>query len=85
VDIHRSASRHGLGDDDIRHAIEHPLVVVDLEPEADPPKLLLLGPDVAGNVLEVIILLLANDRSLAVHAMPVRKGYLALLPRTEER
>ena len=82
MDIHRSARRHGLADDDIRHAIEHPLVVVDLEPEADPPKLLLLGPDVAGNLLEVIILLLANDRSLAVHAMPVRKGYLALLPRT---
>ncbi len=73
MDIHRSARRHGLGDDDIRHG------------EADPPKLLLLGPDVAGNVLEVIILLLADDRSLAVHAMPVRKGYLALLPRTEER
>jgi hypothetical protein len=85
VEIHRSARRHGLGDDDIRHAIEHPLVVVDLEPEADPPKLLLLGPDVAGNVLEVIILLLADDRSLAVHAMPVRKGYLPLLPRMEER
>jgi len=29
--------------------------------------------------------LLADDRSLAVHAMPVRKGYLALLPRAEER
>ncbi len=59
--------------------------MVDLEPEADPPKLLLLGPDVAGNILEVIILLLADDRSLAAHAMPVRKVYLALLPRTEER
>jgi hypothetical protein len=85
VDIHRSARRHGLGDDDTRHAIKHPLVVVDLEPEADPPKLLLLGPDVAGNVLEVIILLLADDRAIAVHAMPVRKGYLALLQRMEER
>lgn len=85
MDIHRSARRHGLGDDDIRHAIQHPLVVVDLEPEADPPKLLLLGPDVAGDVLEVTILLLADDRALAVHAMPVRKGYLALLQRMEEQ
>jgi hypothetical protein len=33
----------------------------------------------------VIILLLADDRALAVHAMPVRKGYLALLQRMEER
>ena len=57
-------------------------MVVDLEPEADPPKLPVLGPDVAGNVLEVIIVLLADGRSLAVHAMPVREGYLALLPRT---
>ena len=64
MDIHSSARRHGLADDDIRHAIDYPLVVVDLEPEADPPKLLLLGPDVAGNILEVIILLLADDRSL---------------------
>ncbi len=84
VDIHRSARRHGVTDDDTRHAADHPLVVVDLEPEADPPKLLLLGPDRAGNVLEVIILLLADDRSLAVHAMPVRKTYIALLPRGEE-
>jgi hypothetical protein len=85
VDIHRSARRHGIGDQDIRHAADHPLVVVDLDAEADPPKLLVVGPDRAGNMIEVIILTLADDRLLAVHAMALREKYYALLPRAEDQ
>jgi hypothetical protein len=84
VDIHPSARRHGVRDEDIRHAVEHPLVVVDLDAEADPPKELVVGPDRAGNLIEVILLTLANDRSLAIHAMPLREKYRGLLPGAEE-
>jgi hypothetical protein len=45
VEVHRSARRHGVADQDIRHAIEHPVVVADIDPDADPPKLLAIGPD----------------------------------------
>ena len=54
-------------------------MVVDLEPEADPPSLLAIGPDRSGNLLEIIVLELA-DELLAIHAMALRKRYRRLLP-----
>jgi hypothetical protein len=45
---------------DVLHAVEHELVSIDLEPDADPPKVLVIGPDSAGNLLEVIVLVLAT-------------------------
>jgi hypothetical protein len=63
-----------------RHATEHPLVVVDLDPDADPPKQLAIGPDPAGNLLEVVVLTLIEEQLLAVHAMPLREKYFYLLP-----
>jgi hypothetical protein len=85
VEVHRSARRHGIGDADIEHATNHPLVVVDVDLEADPPKVLIIGPDQTGNLLEVIILELANERLLAIHAMPLRRSLYDLLPEPEDR
>jgi hypothetical protein len=84
VDIHQSARRHGVTDEYIAHAAGHPLVVIDLDPDSDPPKLLVVGPDPAGNLLEVIVLELADDRHMAIHAMPLRPTYYDLLPRGED-
>ena len=80
VEIHRSARRHGIRDADIQHAVDHPVVVVDLDAESDPPKVLAIGPDRAGNLLEVIMLELAGDELLAIHAMPLRSAFHDLLP-----
>jgi hypothetical protein len=44
MEVHRSASKHGVSNDDALHAVEDELVSFDLEPDADPPKLLLIGP-----------------------------------------
>ena len=60
MEIHRSAYKHGLDDGEILHAIGHAVTVIDLEPEADPPKVLAIGPDTAGNLLEIIWLELAR-------------------------
>lgn len=54
VEIHGSARKHGINDPGIRQALEHAISVVDLEPDTDPPKTLAIGPDPAGNLLEVI-------------------------------
>jgi len=35
----------------ILHAVENAIVVVDLDPDADPPRVLAIGPDPAGNLL----------------------------------
>ena len=80
VEVHRSARKHGVGDDSIRHAIEHALVVVDLEPNADPPRVLAIGPDPSGDLLEVIWLVLADGRPLVIHAMALRPSLYDLLP-----
>ena len=60
--------------------LAHAIVVVDMEEHADPPKLLVVGPDPAGNLIEVIILQLTDERLLAIHAMPLRPIYYELLP-----
>ena len=80
VEIHRSARRHGIRDADILHAVDHPVVVVDLDAESDPPKFLAIGPDRAGHLLEVIMLELADGELLAIHAMPLRPAFYDLLP-----
>lgn len=80
MEVHRSARRHGVDDQDIRRAIEHPVVVCDIDPDADPPKTLVIGPDRAGSMLEVVVLALADDKLLVIHAMPLRCKYHDLLP-----
>ena len=48
--IYRSARKHGIADEDIEHAIQHALA----EGEQDDGKVLYLGADRAGNLLEIV-------------------------------
>ncbi len=80
VEIHRTAHKHGIDDAAISHAVDHALTIVDLEPDSDPPKVLAIGPDRAGNLLEVIWLELADDAELVIHAMRLRTAFYDLLP-----
>ncbi len=82
MEIHRSARKHGVSDAPILHALDHALTVIDFDPDADPPKVLAIGPDHAGNLLEIIWLELAEDVSLVIHAMPLRPAFYDLLPQT---
>lgn len=84
MEVHRSARKHDVGDGAIAHAIDHALVVVDLEPDADPPRVLAIGPDDAGNLLEIIWLEFLDRASIVIHAMPVRRTFYDLLPRGED-
>jgi hypothetical protein len=77
VEIHRSAPRHGITDDDILHAIEHSLLVEDLG--EDPDRWLVIGPDRAANLLEIVVLVTAEGDELIIHAMPLRAIYRKLL------
>jgi hypothetical protein len=77
VEIHPSARRHGVADEDILHAIEQSLVVDDLG--EDPDRWLVIGPDRAGNFLEVVVLITAENDEVIVHAMPLRAVYRKLL------
>jgi len=54
VEIYHTARKHGIDDAALSHAVDHALTIVDLEPDSDPPKVLAIGPDRAGNLLEAI-------------------------------
>ncbi|MDQ3679457.1 MAG: hypothetical protein M3378_02725 [Actinomycetota bacterium] len=77
MEIHSAAHRHGIADEDILHAIEHSMVVDDLGEHPD--RWLVIGPDRAANLLEVIVLVTAEGDEVIIHAMPLRAVYRKLL------
>ena len=77
MNIHPAARRHGVPDDDITHAVDHSLVVVDIG--EDPDRWLVVGPDRAANLLEIVVLITAEADTLVIHAMPLRSRYRRLL------
>ena len=80
MEFHRSAFKHGFDRRTVLHALEHALTVIELDPDADPPKVLPVGADPAGNLLEVVWLELDGGLELVIHAMPLRPAFHALLP-----
>ncbi len=77
MEIHPSARRHGVADSDILHAIDHSIVVEDLG--EDPDRWLIIGPDHAANLLELVVLVTAEGDELIIHAMALRAVYRKLL------
>ena len=65
--------------EDISHAYDLTILDKVLDENADPPKVLIIGPDTAGNLLELIGGVL-QEGDVVWHAMPCRKQYLDLLP-----
>jgi hypothetical protein len=80
VDIHQSARKHGVADADIQHAVAHHLRQRDVGNEP-PWRVLYLGPDRAGNLLEVVAIERDDGTELAIHAMKMQHKYEHLLPR----
>ena len=66
-------------DEDIDHVVAHPLYEGYLE-DALPLRVLYLGPDRAGNLLEVVALERDDGTELAIHAMKMSAKYEPLLP-----
>ncbi len=78
MEVLRSALRHGIPGEDILHAINHAITVDEVGD--DPVRWLVLGPDRAGNLLELVVM----DRPAGpavIHAMPMRTQYRRLLPK----
>lgn len=77
MEIHVSARKHGVVDEDIHHAIDHALAIEDAG--EDPDRWLVIGPDRAGNLLEVVVLMTTEGTQLTIHAMPIRTKFRRLL------
>ena len=50
----------------------------EFEPDHEPPKSLCIGPDTAGNLIEMLYLRLPNE-DVIIHAMPLRSRLRAYL------
>lgn len=73
MEIAESARRHGIADDDICHAARNALRAVS---EGD--RLLLIGADRNGTLLEIVVLDADGD-PVAIHAMPLRQKFYRYL------
>lgn len=76
--VNASALKHGIGEADIRYAVENWAYAG--EPDDDmPAKQFLLGFDRTGRLLELVILTFDSGHRLVIHAMKARRQYLHLL------
>jgi hypothetical protein len=76
VEIHPSARKHGIADEDIQHATAHSMVT---EARDDDTRLY-LGPSRSADLLEIVTIVRDDGSELAIHAMKMRARYQRLLP-----
>jgi len=69
--IAASARKHGIHDDDMLHAFNHPIFVDDL----DEGFVMFVGADTTGNLLEIGVID-SSDGPIIIHAMAARPKYL---------
>jgi hypothetical protein len=80
VHFARSATRHRISRESIRHVIAHHRVSFEKAPPAGAPgsrsvRLVYLGDDLRGQALEVMAIQLDKHALLVIHAMPLRVKY----------
>lgn len=76
VEIHPSASKHGIADEDIEHAMRHALAIDDQDNDTR----LYLGAARSADLLEVVTIVRDDGSELVIHAMRMRRNYRRLLP-----
>ena len=73
--IGQPASRHGVSEEDIRHAVRNAVRRIDLGEDLT----MLIGPAADGSLLEIGVLDLEGEDPVVIHAMELsRKFYLFL-------
>jgi hypothetical protein len=76
VEVHESAHRHGVVDEDIKHATAQAMTIEDQDDDTR----LYLGPSRDARLLEVVTIVRDDGSELVIHAMPMRPRYERLLP-----
>lgn len=76
MEIHPSARRHGIADEDIEHATTHAMAIEDQDDDTR----LYLGPSRSADLLEIVTIVRDDGSELAIHAMKMRSRYQRLLP-----
>lgn len=73
MEVADSARRHGVLDDDVRAAVSVALAAVRRD-----DRVLYIGADTSGRLLEVVVLDPEED-PVAIHAMPLRRKFYRYL------
>ena len=76
MEIHPSARKHGIADEDIEHATAHAMAIE----EQDDDTRLNLRPSRSVDLLEVVTIVRDDGSELVIHAMKMRARYRRLLP-----
>lgn len=76
MEVHPSARKHGIADEDIKHAAANAMTI----DEQDDDTRLYLGPARSADLLEVVTIVRVDGPELAIHAMRMRPKYQRLLP-----
>jgi hypothetical protein len=74
-EIHPSARKHGIADEDIEHATRNAMTIDDLEDDLR----LYLGPARNADLVEIVTIVRDGNAELAIHAMKMRSKYDRLL------
>jgi hypothetical protein len=74
IEFNESAFRHGISETRIRYAMKRPIYEELVELYIN--KWLIIGYDMAGNLLEVAYNIIDDDAVNVFHAMPCRKKFL---------
>lgn len=73
--IHSSARKHGISDDDIRHAMVNPIREVELSED----RWLVIGPDRSANLLELIVIITDRNTEIVIHAISLTNQHWRFL------
>ena len=76
MEIHPAARKHGVAEEDIKHAIDHAMSIDDQDDDTR----LYLGPARNADLLEVVTIVREDGSELVIHAMKMRPKYRRLLP-----
>ncbi|HEY3884081.1 MAG TPA: hypothetical protein VGL62_02645 [Vicinamibacterales bacterium] len=76
MEIHPSARKHAITDEDIEHAINNAMAIEDQDDDTK----LYVGPARNAELLEIATIVLDDGSELVIHAMKMRPRYQRLLP-----
>ncbi|PPG88003.1 toxin [Rathayibacter rathayi] len=79
MNVHPSALKPGVQEEDAVRAATAPVWVEDLDNDS-PARQLRLGFDMRGRLLELVVLTFDSGNELVIHAMKARPGMIDLLP-----
>lgn len=79
VSIYGSACKHGIQSHEISHAHTHAVAFFEFSSSYPERKLLVIGSDTAGNLIELIGVVNQDDVLVIIHAMPLRRRFSELM------